>query len=168
MPIVEGNTVSFKFNYVSQGTGYKGDFIESSSPTITLNTNLSSPSTGMEMTSIIGMSLSLGGGVLLLIAMIILLVKKSKKSKEVIDYEGEVNFLYFLYQSKRNDNCIVNLKMYDFLLTNTMFKSYHGVWDDNDLQYYSFVNLNVYTNKLSSQERLLADLPGIVNIYKLS
>ncbi len=90
MPIVEGNTVSFKFNYVSQGTGYKGDFIESSSPTITLNTNLSSPSTGMEMTSIIGMSLSLGGGVLLLIAMIILLVKKSKKSKEVIDYEGEI------------------------------------------------------------------------------
>ena len=90
------------------------------------------------------------------------------KSGQIIDYEGEVNFLYFLYQSKRNDNCIVNLKMYDFLLTNTMFKSYHGVWDDNDLQYYSFVNLNVYTNKLNSQERLLADLPGIVNIYKLS
>ena len=90
------------------------------------------------------------------------------KSGEIIDYEGQVNFLYFLYQSKRNDNCIVNLKMYDFLLTKTMFKSYHGVWVDTDFQYYSFVNLNVYTNKLSSQERLLLDLPGIVNIYKLS
>lgn len=90
------------------------------------------------------------------------------KSGQIIDYEGEVNFLYFLYQSKRNDNCIVNLKMYDFLLTNTMFKSYHGVWDGNHVRYYSFVNLNVYTNKLSSQERLLADLPGIVNIYELS
>ena len=90
------------------------------------------------------------------------------KSGQIIHYEGEVNFLYFLYQSKRNDNCIVNLKMYDFLLTNTMFKSYHGVWDDNHFRYYSFVNLNVYTNKLSSQERLLADLPGIINIYELS
>ncbi len=90
------------------------------------------------------------------------------KSGQNIDYEGEVNFLYFLYQSKRNDNCIVNLKVYDFLLTNNMFKSYYSVWDNNNLQYYSFINLNVYTNKLSSQERLLTDLPGVVNIYELS
>lgn len=91
VPIIEDNSVSFRFNYVSQGTGYRGDFIESISPTITLSTNLSSPSSDeMSMTSIIGMALCLGGGVLLLIAMIILLVKKSKKTKEVIDYEDEI------------------------------------------------------------------------------
>lgn len=89
------------------------------------------------------------------------------KSGQIIDYQSEVNFLYFLYQSKRNDNCVVNLKIYDFLLTDTMFKSYHHVWDNNNMQYYSFVNLNVYTNKLSSQTRLLTNLPGSVNIFEL-
>ena len=89
------------------------------------------------------------------------------KSGQIIDYQSEVDFLYFLYQSKRNDNCVVNLKIYDFLLTDTMFKSYHHVWDNNNMQYYSFVNLNVYTNKLSSQTRLLTNLPGSVNIFEL-
>lgn len=89
------------------------------------------------------------------------------KSGQIIDYQSKVDFLYFLYQSKRNDNCVVNLKIYDFLLTDTMFKSYHHVWDNNNMQYYSFVNLNVYTNKLSSQTRLLTNLPGSVNIFEL-
>lgn len=92
------------------------------------------------------------------------------KSGQVIDYGSKINHIYFLYQSKKNLNAVVNLKVYNFLLTDEMFKSYDSVFDSETqkLQYYSFVNLNVYTNRVSTQERLLSKLPGNVNIIALN
>lgn len=90
-------------------------------------------------------------------------------SGDISDYEGEYDHVYFLYQSKKNLNAVVNIKTYDFLLTDNMFKALHFVFDDETQkpQYYSFVNLNIYTNKASSQERLINELPGKVSIIAL-
>ena len=70
---------------------------------------------------------------------------------------------------KKNLNSVVNIKTYDFLLTNNMFKSLNFVidYEMQKPQYYSFVNLNIYTNKASSQERLINELPGKVSIIAL-
>ena len=90
-------------------------------------------------------------------------------SGEIEDYQGEIDYVYFLYQSKKNSNAVVNIKTYDFLLTNNMFEALNFVFDYEiqKPQKYSFVNLNIYTNKVSSQERLINELPGKVSIIAL-
>lgn len=87
---------------------------------------------------------------------------------------GEVYYPHFLFQNRNHDNVKVNLILYDFVVTDFMFGCWSGeyVLDSLDLPgehvYYSKLNLDIYTNKVSEQINGISKLTGSIQVYQTS